>query len=124
MKVCEYGCGGSTLFFAERVKAVYAIEDNPEWFTSVSQRLKEKSVSNIRIRLCPFDLEDVPNLEKSDYVHAIPDDESDVIVVDGTEAPSWRLRPVCFKYAESRIRPGGIIVVDDSWRYSTLHITN
>src|SRR3954452_8270654 len=42
MTVCEYGSGGSTLFFARRVKSVFSIEDNPKWFELVSQRLKEK----------------------------------------------------------------------------------
>ena len=32
MTVCEYGSGGSTLFFAARAKSVFSIEDNPKWF--------------------------------------------------------------------------------------------
>ena len=124
MNVCEYGCGGSTLFFAERVRTVYAIEDNPKWFEIVSQRLKENSISNVRMDLFSFDFEDPASFENSDYVRAIPDEELDVIVVDGTEASSWQTRPICFKQAESRIRPRGIIIVDDSCRYTALHTTN
>src|SRR5215203_492131 len=39
MTVCEYGSGGSTLFFAERAKSVYSIEDNAKWFDLVQARL-------------------------------------------------------------------------------------
>ncbi len=68
MKVCEYGSGGSTLFFARRVKS---------------------------------------------------NEKFNVIVVDGTE--EWiQVRPICFSRAETRIKAGGIIVVDDSWRYPQL----
>src|SRR5689334_13154235 len=46
MVVCEYGSGGSTLFFARRAKSVFSIEDNPRWFELVSRRLQEQSVGN------------------------------------------------------------------------------
>src|SRR5579863_2439198 len=39
MSVCEYGSGGSTLFFSHRVKSVHSIEDNSEWFDVISNRL-------------------------------------------------------------------------------------
>jgi spermidine synthase len=49
----------------------------------------------------------------------MPDEKFDVIVVDGSE--EWtRIRPVCFEKAQEHIKPGGIIVVDDSWRYSEI----
>ena len=107
MKVCEYGCGGSTFFFAQRVKMVYSIEDNPRWFKLVSHRLKERSISNVRLNLFPFDPENLTSFQTSDYVRAIPADKFDVIAVDGTEGSSWQMRPICFKYAEGRIKPGG-----------------
>jgi hypothetical protein len=116
MTVCEYGSGGSTLFFARRVKAVYSIEDNPRWFELVSSRLKQMSVANVTLRLCPFDFKTPSGFEDSEYLHAMPDARFDVIVVDGSE--EWtQVRPVCFAHAEAHIKQGGIIVVDDSWRY-------
>ncbi len=124
MKVCEYGCGGSTLFFAQRVKTVYSIEHNLRWFELVSHRLKERSISNVRLNLFPLDPENLTSSQTSDYVRAIPADKLDVIVVDGTEGPSRQMRPTCFKYAEGRIKPGGIIIIDDSWRYTALRTTH
>src|SRR4051812_42929407 len=54
MNVCEYGSGGSTLFFARRTESVFSIEDNPRWFELVSRRLAEQSVANVELTLCRF----------------------------------------------------------------------
>jgi hypothetical protein len=116
MTVCEYGSGGSTLFFARRVQWVFSIEDNPQWFNLVSERLRVKSISNVNLKLCPFDFKNPTGFETSDYLQAIPNQRFDVIVVDGSE--EWtRIRPVCFEKAQKHIKKNGIIVVDDSWRY-------
>jgi hypothetical protein len=119
MTVCEYGSGGSTVFFARRVQSVFSIEDNPKWHELVSHRLQEKSLRNVTMKLCPFDFKNPGGFEASDYLHAMPNEKFDVIVVDGSE--EWtQVRPVCFRKAEAHINPGGIIVVDDSWRYPSL----
>lgn len=120
MRVCEYGAGGSTLFFAQRVNSVIAIEDNQHWFELVTHRLEEKSIQNVQLRFCAFDFKNPAGFEHSAYLHAIPDERFDVIVIDGSE--EWTpVRPICFEKAEHRIKRGGIIVVDDSWRYPVLH---
>jgi len=123
MTVCEYGSGGSTLFFARRTKSVYSIEDNPKWFELVSRRVEEKGIGNVTLKLCPFDFKIPVGFENSEYLHAIPDARFDVVVVDGSE--EWtQVRPVCFRKAEARVKWGGIIVVDDSWRYPQLRERN
>jgi precorrin-6B methylase 2 len=123
MTVCEYGSGGSTIFFSRRVRSVFSIEDNPKWHDLVSQRLQQHSITNVTLKLCPFDFKNPKGFEQSDYLHAIPEERFDVIVVDGSE--EWtQVRPICFEKAEGHIKPGGIIVVDDSWRYPTLRQRN
>jgi SAM-dependent methyltransferase len=123
MHVCEYGSGGSTLFFAQRVKSVYSIEDNPQWFELVGNRLREEGVKNATMRLCPFDFKNPVGFEQSEYLNAIPDEKFDIVVVDGSE--EWtQVRPICFEKAENHVKPGGIIVVDDSWRYPVLREKN
>jgi hypothetical protein len=119
MTVCEFGSGGSTLFFARRVRSVYAIEDNDRWYEFVKQKLLSESIDNVTLKLFPFDFRNPENFERSNYLNAIPDHLFDVIVVDGSE--EWtQVRPTCFYHAQQFIKPGGIIVVDDSWRYPTL----
>ena len=123
MTVCEYGSGGSTLFFASRTKSVVSIEDNPKWFELVSRRLQKKGITNVTLKLAPFDFKNPVGFEASEYLNAIPDEIFDVVVVDGSE--EWtQVRPVCFKHVEKRIKPGGIIIVDDSWRYLALRTNN
>jgi precorrin-6B methylase 2 len=123
MAVCEYGSGGSTLFFAKRAQSVFSIENDPRWFELVSRRLAARSIRNVRLELHPFDFKNPEGFEHSSYLHAIPDRKFDIIVVDGSE--EWTpVRPVCFEKAEGRINPGGIIVVDDSWRYPALRQNN
>ncbi len=123
MTVCEYGSGGSTLFFAQRVQSVYAIEDNPKWHALVTRRLEAKGVHNVKVKLCPFDFKNPAGFEDSSYLNALPDERFDVIVVDGSE--EWvQVRPICFARAEEHVKHGGIIVVDDSWRYPGLRQKN
>jgi len=123
MTVCEYGSGGSTLFFAQRTATVFSIEDNAQWYDSVSRRINEKKISNVTLKLCPFDFKNPAGFEQSEYLNAIPDQRFDVIVVDGSE--EWtQVRPVCFEKAEKCVKPGGIIIVDDSWRYPELRRKN
>jgi precorrin-6B methylase 2 len=119
MTVCEYGSGGSTIFFAKRARSVFSIENDSKWFDLVSQRLEQHSLRNVRMELHPFDFRNATGFEHSAYLHAIPDERFDIIVVDGSE--EWtHVRPICFQKAEARIKPAGIIVVDDSWRYPEL----
>src|ERR1043166_2649629 len=101
MKVCEYGSGGSTLFFAKRARSVFAIENDAKWFELVKNRLAERELKNATIQLHPFDFKHTDGFEHSSYLHAIPDERFDVIVVDGME--EWdQVRPACFAKAEAR----------------------
>lgn len=123
MRVVEYGSGGSTLFFARRAQSVLSIEDNPHWFEVVCSRLKEKDIKNAHLKLCCFDFKNPVGFEESEYLRAMPEESFDVISIDGSE--EWtQVRPACFRRAEERIRRGGIIVVDDSWRYPGLRETH
>ena len=123
MSVFEFGSGGSTIFFARRTKHVSAVENEAAWFNRVSQRLKDKSIQNVEMRLRQFDVKNPENFEHSAYLNALSGATFDVIVVDGAE--EWvQVRPICFQHAEQRVKPGGIIIVDDSWRYTNLRANN
>lgn len=122
MSVFEFGSGGSTLFFAKRTKHVRTVENELAWFDRVSQRLKDKSIHNVEIQLRQFDVKNPADFEHSEYLKAMAETMFDVIVLDGAE--EWtQVRPICFQHAEQRVNPGGIIIVDDSWRYTKLRAT-
>ncbi len=119
MKVAEYGSGGSTIFFARRVRSVFSIEDNRQWYEMVTRRLAEKKLTNATLKLCPFDFKNAVGFEQSAYLNALPQEPFDVVVVDGSE--EWtQVRPACFAKAEAQVKRGGMIIVDDSWRYPRL----
>jgi hypothetical protein len=118
--VFEYGCGGSTLFFAARAGNVDSVEHNARWQLRVRAALIERSHSNIRIHLHAAGRE--PPLADSEYCRAL-DRPFDVIAIDGWamgkcsagDRRAVQSRAACFARAESFAQPGSIIVLDDSW---------
>lgn len=129
MKVFEYGSGGSTIFFAKRSHSVIATEDSSEWLKKAQVRLEQSGLHNVTFQHRQFDVKNPIGFATSSYLHSIPPQRFDVIVVDGTEEYIGQtgkplVRAMCFYYAEAFIRPGGIIIVDDSWCYPQLRLTN
>jgi hypothetical protein len=139
MRVYEYGAGGSTVFFAERVKEVISVEHDPVWRDQVVEALKKTGHENWRIdliepvsddRVIDHDPSDPDGYVSSgvefkgksfrDYATSIdeyPDEYFDVVVIDG------RARPSCFKHAASRVKLGGFLLLDNAEResYSRIH---
>ena len=76
--------------------------------------------TNAEVRHCAFDFKKPVAFASSEYVTAIRDGTPwDLIVVDGQDW-TFHERPVCFAAAEACVSRGGVIVVDDSWRYPQL----
>lgn len=122
-RVFEFGSGGSTLFFAQHAKSVVSVEDDPQWYEMVARQIARHGIKNADLRHVPVTFTTEAEFEKSDYLNAVRESTFDVIVVDGMD---WtkNVRPICFAVAEKQIAPGGVIVVDDSWRYHELHHAN
>jgi predicted O-methyltransferase YrrM len=129
MQVFEYGSGGSTLFFARRVKKVVAVEHDPTWADEVARQLHQHRYDHVELLRVPPDDREIdsfddianPDAYTSHLVEAsfeqytltieeYPDHFFDMIVIDG------RARPSCLKHAVPKIRSGGYIVLDDSDR--------
>jgi len=123
MAVFEYGSGGSTLFFARAAGSVVSTENDARWLEKVEQRLRAQRIGNVILQHREFDVAAPENFDQSSYLHSIPTANFDVIVVDGAEE-RVPVRPTCFYHAENFVRTGGIIVVDDSWRYPRLRQKN
>ena len=114
MRVFEYGSGGSTLFFANRVRDVVSVEHDPEWHARSSGAIAAHGIRNCTYLLRPP--QRVPELrlistdrayagmDFTDYVTAIdayPDESFDLVSVDG------RARTACVLAAIPKARPGG-----------------
>ncbi|KKO18101.1 MAG: hypothetical protein BROFUL_03203 [Candidatus Brocadia fulgida] len=139
MMVFEYGSGGSTLFFAERVKTVISVEHDKSWWKVVSDKVNVLGHGNSHLWLIEPTISDKSQYEniadidsyKSEdknyrgqsfekYVKKIdeyPDEYFDLVMVDG------RARPSCFKHAVSKVRLGGYFVLDNAEReyYFNIH---
>jgi predicted O-methyltransferase YrrM len=107
--VFEFGGGGSTLWFARRTQSVTTVEHDPIWAERVQQELRHASLSNctLLLRECRSET------GFQGYVAAIdqfPDSHFDVILIDG------RMRSVCLPRAFVKVRPGGLVMLDDSDR--------
>lgn len=131
-RVFEYGAGGSTLFWLDRVAEVVSVEHDRLWFADLEQRIKKESGSRwtgILVPPTPGDLvaepdpaepthyasADVPSkhFNYKAYVHAIdrfPDAYFDVLMIDG------RARTSCLAYATAKLKPGGLLVLDNAER--------
>lgn len=116
MQVFEYGSGGSSIFLARRTKHVTCVEDSEMWTSLVRAEAVRQDINNLEVLGRPFDFNSAEDFGESGYLTALDEGGYDVIVVDGHES-SAQLRPLCFARAEARIKPGGFIVLDDSWRY-------
>lgn len=119
MRVFEFGSGGSTIFFAERCATVRAVEEEPKWAARVRVHAAERRLENLEVVNAPFDFSEPQGFESSKYLAQVRSGKWDVIVIDGADN-DFTIRPRCFGAAESQVNPGGMIVIDDSWRYVQL----
>jgi predicted O-methyltransferase YrrM len=116
----EWGSGSSTIWLSTHSINVTSVESESEW----AKRVRERCADAL-VRLIPAansgtmrsepQLRDHGNHFFDDYVNAIDDyaDRSfDLIIVDGV------CRAECARRAATKIKPGGLVVVDDTnWRF-------
>lgn len=131
-RVFEYGCGGSTLFFADRVKELVSVEHDPRWFKCVQEKIGGHTYACWIPHLIPPSPSAVPatrlasdpdayvsaevrfsGLSFCDYaatIEAYQDNFFDLVLIDG------RARPSCFKHALHKVKFGGTIVLNNAER--------
>lgn len=130
-RVFEFGGGGSTLFWADRVAEVVTVEHNAEWFAALQLAMAKGARAKwtgIHLAAEPalgaaLDSSDPEHFASSDdgsrgmhyrnYVEAIlayPDEYFDIIVIDG------RARTSCLAVSVPKLRPGGLLVLDNAER--------
>jgi hypothetical protein len=132
MRVFEYGSGGSTLFWSQRVKEVISIEHDRSWYLRLRSELDAQQITNVKYILAEaesdanFDLKriDDPNDFVSGdrsfagkhfggYVKQIdsyPNEYFDIVVVDG------RARPSCIAHSMKKVKKNGFLIIDNSER--------
>jgi len=101
MSVFEYGSGGSTIWWANRVREVISVEHDQEWFERVREDLSSRAT------ICQIDLE-----YGGAYAKEIQKYQSrfDIVVVDGRD------RVNCLKNCISALKCSGVVILDNSDR--------
>ncbi|MBI5007631.1 MAG: SAM-dependent methyltransferase [Nitrosomonadales bacterium] len=97
--VFEFGSGNSSLFWSERARSVFSVEDNLEWHEAVNRK-KRKNQTLIHRK------------DESGYVNSLAEQDRsfEIIVIDG----KWRMQ--CAEMAIRHLKDGGMIVLDNSDR--------
>ena len=109
----EYGSGGSTAWFAQRVEAVVSVEQSAAWYEEVIRLVPANARVNLReVEPKPVFLDMVfhPLGESSDYARAVrelPSRPPDVVVIDGRD------RLNCIAEAMTVVSGRGVILADN-----------
>jgi hypothetical protein len=124
----EWGSGHSTVFFARRCAKLVSVEHKYKWFQKVSSRLVERNLCNVTYLFRPSRTDSLPSqlrpalLKKIDFkskpeftaycdtILSYPSECFDFISVDG------RARIECAINALDRLKPGGVLILDNSER--------
>lgn len=122
-EILELGGGGSTFYFAKKGAKVTCLESDAIWAKKIEEKRKAMNISNIDLKILPYDFKELESFLNSEFFEFIGKNKYDIILIDNYEE-EIQLRPKCFYAAEKSIKPGGIIIIDDSWRYPELRINN
>lgn len=99
MSVFEYGCGGSTLWWASRVKEVISVEHDKDWYHKVKLRVPR----NVIINHIKLEYGGAYSKKITEFK-----DKFDIVVLDGRD------RVNCAINSLGSLKSDGIIVWDNS----------
>jgi predicted O-methyltransferase YrrM len=115
----EWGSGRSTLWFGKRLASLTSIETDEVWYRQVAQQVRDAGLDHIHVRHIPLEhpegdtyaLDYNPLPANPAAILEQPDNSLDLVIVDG-----W-YRPVCARAALPKLKPGGILLIDNTdWR--------
>jgi Methyltransferase domain len=104
-RVFEYGGGGSTLWFLDRGAVVVTVEHHPEWAALLGRSIDSGNWTLLERSVAPSVARGYASY--ADAISTYPDEWFDVVVVDG------RARRRCVARALPKIKPSGLLLVDD-----------
>jgi hypothetical protein len=128
--IFEYGSGGSSLFFLKYGQVV-SVEHDEEWFNKVRNYIESRQLKGWRGELIkpeppdpslmspstsnPYhyfssDFKNFSFKRYSSFIDTFPDNTFDLVLVDG------RSRPSCIYHSLSKVKPGGLLVLDNAER--------
>jgi hypothetical protein len=111
--ILEFGSGGSTVFFLKRKANLITFEHSQIWIEKLRLRLENQSTWQPYLveYICRQDDQN-GYLKYIEKIQDIEDETLDIALVDG------RHRVECVRAVQSKLVPGGKIILDDSDRPS------
>jgi predicted O-methyltransferase YrrM len=110
----EWGSGRSTLWFGHHVGHLLSVEHDPVWAERVRTMLREAGLTErVDYRLCEAGPGSTPGTMPS-YLRVADElapESLDFCLVDGA------LREQCARAAIAKLKPGGLLIVDNIERY-------
>lgn len=100
LTVFEYGGGNSTRYYCEKVKEVYTVESDYDWF----KHLKKNCGKNVVLFYEPIEQEGKDYILKPKTVNK----NFDIIIIDGM------VRKECLGVCKNFLSKSGVIIVDDT----------
>lgn len=118
-RILEWGSGGSTLWFADRLPpgaTLVSIDHDPAWHEQVKARIGKRD--NVRLLLFPAikplgknaTIEEENADSVRDYIHAMDNETFDVIIIDGVA------RNACLRQAWQILSAEGVAFLHDAQR--------
>jgi predicted O-methyltransferase YrrM len=105
LKIFEFGMGASTIWLSKfpSISLLVSVEHDKNWFHEVGEQIKNTE----RTGGCGLNLSERPY----DYcIKSYDDDFFDCVIVDGRD------RVKCLESAKSKIKPNGLLILDNSER--------
>lgn len=113
-KILEFGSGCSTAFFSKYLGEhgqLFSIEHNPVWFEHVQAYLLSNQLeSQVDLRLIKSDCAQVCTKFDANYF--------DLVFIDAKD------RMACLQAAREIVKPGGILMLDDSQMRTKYQVAN
>ncbi len=107
----EWGSGYSTFWFAERLGSLVTVEHDPGWHEWVQEQIRSRHDWEVECLLRDIFTADPSRSPYVTVADQFEDESLDFCLVDG------RLREHCANAIAPKIRPGGLLVLDDAQRY-------
>jgi predicted O-methyltransferase YrrM len=127
MRVLEFGGGRSTIYFSRLAGSLVTVEHNEKWRRKVAALIERFGAANVTLTFLPPGAQAADGVARPpawehvgmtprrpefaayfDHILGYPDEHFDVVLVDG------RARVECALNAMDKIKPGGLLVLDNS----------
>jgi hypothetical protein len=105
----EWGSGRSTVWLAKRISKLISIEHDEKWFVHVKDSLK--NFKNVEQIIEPLIDSSLSRNYSSKIPEKLANESIDFCLVDG------RLRDYCTLHILDKIKPGGLLIIDNIERY-------